>query len=177
MRFFLGIAPPEPLLSRIEAFRTKWRNPHHKVEPHITLRPPFDWNGTPSLLLQLARDGCRGVQPLTLSLGATGRFHHSRVLFLSVQSGPELAALERALSTALASIARPDPRSADLAFHPHLTLASGRFGIDVGGLDAMEQEAATVLADLSPFTVTRVRCYRWCPGDHRWTRFEDLNLG
>lgn len=177
MRFFLAIAPPEPLLSRIEAFRTKWRNPHHKVEPHITLRPPFDWDGNPALLLQLARDGCRRARPFPLTLGPTGRFQRSRVLFLSVQAGPELPALERALTAALSSISRPNGRSADLAFHPHLTLASGRFGIDDSGLDAMEQETASVLANLPPFTVARVRVYRWGSDDHRWSRLEDLSLG
>ncbi len=179
VRYFLAVTPPEPLFSRIETFRKKWGGPHHKVEPHITVKVPFEWAGNPAPVLKAAGDACAAAAPFELTLGAPGRFRGARVLFLSVHVPPALQALHESVITALQAYApvRPGSHEGPGEYHPHLTLAAGRFGIDDAGLDAMEAEANQVLSNLPPFTVDRLRVYKWGPGEHRWSRLQDLGLG
>lgn len=176
-RYFFAVNPPEPLLTQIDDFRGRWGHPHHKVEPHVTIKAPFVFPGRSEEFLAPVREVCRQIQPFEARLGAPGRFTRSRVLYLTM-TGRGLAPLHRAVAGALQGIIPPDPRArGPERFTPHLTLASGRFGIDEDGLDAMEAEARVELADLPPFIIRTLRCYRWEGSPGRWHTYCDLPLG
>lgn len=177
-RYFFAVTPPEPLLGQIEAFRGRWGHPHHKVEPHVTIKAPFLWPGRPDEFLAPVRAVCRQMQPFQAQLGAPDRFVRNRVLFLTM-TGQGLLPLYRAVGEALKGILPPDPRTGGGGerFTPHLTLAAGRFGIDDEGLAAMEKEARQELVNLPPFAVTTLRCYRWQGSPGRWHTLCDLPLG
>ncbi len=178
--YFFGVTPSDPLRERIDAFRAKWNHPHHKVEPHITLKAPFGWPGNPAPVLKAVQAVCAASAPFTLTLGAPGRFGGARVLFLSV-AGEPLWTLQKAVVAAVMRFAPPErrggPNEASDPYHPHLTLAATRFGIDAAGIAAMEREAGTALAGLPPFTVTAMRCYRKERDMERWQVCTDLPLG
>lgn len=175
-RFFLAITPPEPLLSQIEAFRGRWGHPHHKVEPHVTVKPPFEWTREPEGFLTAARAACLKVRAFPARLGPPGRFARSGVLFLTVVS-EDLSDLHLRVSADLAGLVPPEARPHEGGYHPHLTLASRRFGIDEAGLAQMEAEARAELSDLPPFTITALRCYRWQTDQGRWQTYRDVPLG
>ncbi|HEY8347971.1 MAG TPA: 2'-5' RNA ligase family protein [Symbiobacteriaceae bacterium] len=176
-RYFFAVTPPEPLRGQIEAFRGRWGHPHHRVEPHVTIKAPFRWPGRPEEFLAPVRAACRQIEPFEVQLGAPARFERAQVLYLSM-TGAGLLPLHRAVKEALRGVIPPDPRVREShRFVPHLTLAAGRFGIDEEGLDAMEAEARRELTGLPPFTVTSLRCYRWEVGPGRWYPFCDLPLG
>jgi len=175
-RYFFAVVPPEPTGSIIEAFRARWGHPHHNVEPHITVRPPFTWPEDPERILSPVRAACAGLSPLQARLGAPGRFAGG-VLFLSVDS-PGLTLLHRAVLQALDPLIPVEAnRHAGGGYTPHLTLAVTRFGIDRDGLDRMEAEARNELSDLAPFTAAALRCYRRTGKDDRWEPWCDLFFG
>lgn len=176
-RFFFGVTPPEPQHGQIEAFRARWGHPHHQVEPHITVKIPFAWEGAPEGFLAPVRAACAATQPFTALLGAPARFAGGQVLYLSVRS-PGLSALHRSVMEALAGLVPTDPRGHEgEGYTPHLTLAVGRFGIDSAGLDRMELDAAAELGHLPPFDVTSLRCYHRTGADAPWEPLVDLPLG
>ncbi len=175
-RFFFAVAPPEPLLSRIEAFRGRWGHPHHRVEPHITVKVPFEWDRAPAVFLGSVRTACSRIPAFELKLGEPGRFRRARVLFLTVR-GHGLKELHQAVVGAMAPMVPPDARGHEgERYTAHLTLAAGRFGIDEAGLDEMERAARQELADLPAFPVTALRCYQWSKPRGRWERFTDIPL-
>ena len=176
-RFFFGIRPPEPQHGQIEAFCARWGHPHHKVEPHVTVKIPFAWEGAPEAFLAPVRSACAAVRPFTAALGAPARFPGGQVLYLSVNS-PGLPVLHRSVMLALAGLVPVDPRGHEGdGYTPHLTLAVGRFGLDAAGLHRMEQEAAAELGHLPAFPVTSLRCYHRSGPDDWWETFADLRLG
>lgn len=176
-RYFLAVAPPEPQLSQVDALRARWGHPHHKVEPHVTIKAPFLWSGAPDQFLAPVADALASIAPFDCRLGGTGRFPGAKVLYLKV-AGDGLLPLHMAVVQALAGLLPPDGRPSHEGerYTPHLTLAVGRFGIDVKGLEAMEVEAKAELAALAPFTVSALRCYRWSEAG-RWERHQDIPLG
>ncbi|HEY3368054.1 MAG TPA: 2'-5' RNA ligase family protein [Symbiobacteriaceae bacterium] len=176
-RYFFGVAPPTAMEARLEVFRGRWGHPHHDVEPHVTVKAPFVWNQEPALVLGPVRMACNGLLPFPVRLGAPARFPDAGVLFLSVES-EGLPLLHRAVVEALAGLVEQDRRGHEgEGYHPHLTLAVSRFGIDPAGLAAMEREAALELAGLEPFTVRSLRCYCRNGGRDRWEPLCDLPLG
>ena len=175
-RFFFAVVPPEPALSVIDALRARWGHPHQKVEPHITVKPPFPHEGQPERFLAPVRAALSGITPLQARLGDPARFGGA-VLYLSVLC-PGLQALHRAVLQALEPFAPPDPRFHEgESYTPHLTLAGTRFGVSPGGLDRMEREAEGELSDLNPFTVSFLRCYRRDEKDGPWQPLCDLPFG
>lgn len=175
-RFFFAVSPPGPLLSRIEALRARFGNPHHKVEPHITIKIPFTWDGEPAAFLEPVRQVLTRTAPFEVRLGSTARFPGPRVLYLTV-AGDGLKQLHLAVAEALTGLVPTDARSHEgQHYTPHLTLAAGRFGLDARKMEEMDQAARTALADLPPFTVTALRCYRWRTPPGRWEKFVDLPL-
>jgi 2'-5' RNA ligase len=173
-RFFLAVAPPAPLLEQIDEFRGRWGHPHHKVEPHITIRAPFEWDGSAEPWLEAVRGAIRQVAPFPVQFKGTGRFG-SRVLFLT-PVGEGLERLQSLVMAALVDRLPPDDqRRQGQGFHGHLTLAAARFGITDERMEAMDVEAKGEPFATAPFTATALRAYRW--GDGRWERFVDLPLG
>lgn len=178
VRYFLAVTPPGDLQDHIETFRGRWNHPHHKVEPHITVKIPFEWAASAAPFLQAARTACAGIAPFELELGSPDWFASGRVLFLSVDRR-HLLPLHEAVIQALepmVSVQAGGHEGGD-RYHPHLTLASTKFGISDAALAAMAAEASKELAALGAFQVTHLRCYRWGQGDRRWIPYQDLPLG
>lgn len=176
-QYFFAITPPPTVLARIEALRARWGNPHHKVEPHATVKVPFAWPGEPAAFLTPVAAACAGMAPFQVRIGAPARFAYAGVLYLSVHS-EGLPGLHRAVMAALAGLVPPDTRGHEGGgYSPHVTLAVARFGIDSAGLDAMEWEARTELSDLPAFTVTALRCYHRAADGEPWAPLQDLPLG
>jgi len=173
--FFLAVVPPEALGARIEAFRTRWGNPHHKVEPHITIKAPFPWTAEPEALLAPLGAVCSTMAPFEVRLGPSSRFAEARVLYLTVHS-PALHQLHTGAVGALTGLVPVGGHEGE-HYTPHLTLAVGRFGISPEGLDHMEREAAIELGGLPAFPVTALRCYRRAKAEERWQPMVDLPLG
>lgn len=169
------MAPPAPLLTEIEEFRGRWGHPHHKVEPHITIQPPFLWDGPVEPWLSVAAQAAVQIEPFPVELTGTGRFARSRVLFLQ-PVGEGLERLQAAVTKALVGILPDDGRRQRQGFHGHITLAAGRFGITDERIDAMEQEARREPFATARFAVKSLQVYRWGPGEHRWSRYKDLPL-
>lgn len=175
-RFFFGVVPPEYLQAPVELFRGRWGHPHHNVEPHVTVKSPFPWTADPAVLLAPVRRACAAQAPFSLRLGMPGRFPDAGVLYLAVE-GAALHGLHRSILEALDGLVPRDPRGHEGdGYHPHLTLAVMRFGIDAVGMDAMEREAADAFAGLEPFPVRALRCYRREKAEDRWQRCCDLPL-
>lgn len=170
--YFLAVTPPEPTLGAIERFRARWGHPHHKVEPHITIKPPFPWVEDPETFLVPLRPALSGLRPFTARLGAPGRFG-AGVLFLTVDS-PGMKALHLAT---IAAVPTGTGVHEGEAYTPHLTLAVTRFGISADGMDRMEAEARAELTAFPPFEVTALRCYHRTDKDSRWQPLCDLPLG
>lgn len=173
--FFLAVAPPTPLSARIEAFRTRWGNPHHNVEPHITIKAPFSWSAEPEVFLAPLQKACGALSPFEACSGAPARFSEASVLYLAVHS-QAIHHLHTVVVSALGDMVPAGSHERE-PYTPHLTLAVGRFGISPENLARMEQEAVTELAHLPPFRVTALRCYRRTKAGERWQPLVDLPLG
>ncbi|MDF2627420.1 MAG: hypothetical protein K0R39_1251 [Symbiobacteriaceae bacterium] len=171
--YFFAITPPEPTLGAIEAFRARWGHPHHNVEPHITVKPPFPWDDAPGALLDLLRPALAGLRPFAARLGAPARFGNA-VLYLTVDS-PDMHSLHLTTINVLAG-AIPTAHEGH-EYTPHLTLAVTRFGISPEALDRMEAEARAELAVFPAFDVTALRGYQRFGKDDRWQPLCDLPLG
>lgn len=175
--FFLAVTPPAAVTAPVEALRARWGNPHHRVEPHITVKIPFPWAPDPEGFLAPVRAACAGVAPFEARLGAPSRFAEAGVLYLSV-AAPGLKPLHLAVMRAFAGLVAPDPRGHEgETYTPHLTLAVSRFGITAEGLETMEEEARSALAALPPFMVGALRCYRRERSADPWQPWLDIPLG
>jgi len=175
--YFLGVTPPAPIREQIESFRKAWGSPHHRVEPHVTVKAPFEYPGVPAPVLVAVRQVCAAARPLTMRLGQPGRFGGDRVLFLALTC----EGLEDLHQQVLAAVSRfVPPRPGDREggpYHPHLTLAASRFGIDAAGMAAMEAQARVKLAGIPPFSITSLRVYKKDRNMERWQPMEEIPLG
>ena len=177
-RFFAAVVPPDVERRRIEAFRVRWGSLVSPVEPHVTVKAPFVFEAGPGPLLDALGPACARVSPFSVALSGPGRFPGPGVLFLTVDSSA-LAHLHQTVVRALAPLL-PEPATAlheGEHYHPHMTLAMGRFGATEAILDTMEGEANRELADLPPFSVRSLRLYAKATGDDRWQAVADLRLG
>jgi 2'-5' RNA ligase len=170
--YFFAVTPPEPTLRAIESFRARWGHPHHNVEPHMTIKPPFPWSDAPETFLAPLRPGLAALRPFTARLGAPARFGDA-VLYLTVNS---TGMKELHLATIAAVPTNPADHDGE-SYTPHLTLAVTRFGISAEGLERMEAEARAELSAFAPFEVTALRCYHRAGKDDRWHPLCDLPLG
>ncbi|HWI61386.1 MAG TPA: 2'-5' RNA ligase family protein [Symbiobacteriaceae bacterium] len=174
-RYFFAVIPPEPAQSAIEAFRARWGHPHHNVEPHITVKAPFQWPGDPEAFLAPVRAVCAAHGPIKVRLGQPARFGDA-VLFLTVES-PLLKHLHIDVINGVPTPGDPLGHEGE-GYTPHLTLAVTRFGISADGLDRMEAEArAELTAVTQQFFITALRCYHRQGKDDRWIPLCDLPLG
>jgi 2'-5' RNA ligase len=174
--YFFALTPPEPLRGQIEAFRMRWGSPHHKVEPHITVKAPFTWQEDPAVFIAAVQASLTEIAPFPVQLGDTGRFGGA-VLYLTV-SGPKLLDLHLRVVGAMEPWAPADRRGHEGgSYTPHMTLAAARFGIDAARLAAMQAEAQAELTELPPFAATALRLYEKRPSDKAWQFLRDLPLG
>lgn len=175
VRYFLAITPEPGVRGQIEGLRTSWGSPHHKVEPHITVKAPFSWTGDPEVWLAPVRAALAGVGRFPLKLGAPGSFGGQNVLFLTVPSDRP-AQVHQAVVSLLYPLLPPDPRVHEGGeYHPHLTMAVKRFGARPELWPQYEREARALAEQLPEFLVGSVRVYEW--RGTRWETLVDLPLG
>jgi 2'-5' RNA ligase len=147
------------------------------VEPHITIKIPFVWRENADAFLEPVRAACASIVPFEAQLEAPARFPGGQVLYLSVQ-GEGLRPLHLAVASALAGLLPAGSRGHEgEGYQPHLTLASGRYGIPDEGLGRMEEEARAELAGLPPIRVETLRCYLRGGSEDRWDPIADIPLG
>jgi 2'-5' RNA ligase len=176
-QYFFAVSPPEPLSSKIDALRERWGHPHHRVQPHITVKAPFQWHEQPEAFLAPVRAACAAAAPFDIRLSGTGRFGEARVLYLTVD-GDGLKPLHLAVISQLDGLLPADARAHEgEGYSPHLTLAVARFGIDAAGMAEMEQAAQAELAELPAFAVRALRCYQWHPAKPAWAPLCDIPIG
>ncbi|MGE5674101.1 MAG: 2'-5' RNA ligase family protein [Mycobacterium leprae] len=176
-RYFFAVTPPSPYKEQIDEVRGRWGHPHHPVEPHITAKAPFAWPDDPEQFLAPVRAACGQVAPFQAQLGPTGRFPNAGVLFLTPE-GQGFTTLHLAVLHALAGLVPADSHGHEgEGYHPHLTLAVTRFGIDSEGMAAMARVAEQELTGLPPFRVEALTCYQMAAEEESWQVFCRLPLG
>ena len=161
MRLFTAIDIPDEvraalarLIARLKPLaRIRWSAAENL---HVTIKFIGEW---PDARVAEVHAALRtvGSQPIDIAIGGVGWFpddRHPRVLFVTVEAGPELAALAASTDRALVSLgASAEPR----AFRPHLTLARLRERLPLEALrTGIEQLAA---APFGSFTATVQHLY------------------
>ncbi len=155
-----------------------------RVEPHITIVPPFDladpvenkgwW--------QQQIDQMGELSSFSIQLGQPAYFGR-RVLFLSVHdvTGESGIAVheqalyrlrERAQAYVRDHLKVDETRRED--FHPHLTLAMQSFGTSLEDMRRLEQDANDLVEELPNFRVTSLRIY--VLENRRWQRLIDAGF-
>ncbi len=165
MDFFLGIQLPKEFEETCESYRRAFKAP--KTITHITVVPPFTWQGASEKLKELLEKSLARVGPFQLSGDGIGSFG-TKVLFISVNLTPELSALQQTVAGSLeqAGIAM-DTRP----YNPHITLATR--------LDALQFAAYKAkLGDFSPtysFTCSHLSIFH-ITAAKRWQEWCTLPL-
>jgi len=149
--FLLGLRPPAGFAARVEAFRERLglreSASHVTVKARSGLSADLGW-------VPPARAAIASAPPVTLEVGKTLAFRNGSAIYLAVRS-PEAVALHVRLLDAL----KPPSRFGYEGPHmtPHLTLAVGRRGTDLGAvLAAASSEFADLEAQPLTFTAPEV---------------------
>lgn len=178
MKYFVGVAIPPSLAVRIDAIRSRYPGRLVKrIEPHITLVPPFDITD-PTAYIRALQEPLRSRIPFSLQLGQPDSFG-SRVLFLSVQDTTGMlhslhsALYERALEHVHSQGTRQDKE--ERPYHPHLTLAMTSFGTSQNDMLHIREDALVDVASYSSIQVSSVRVYK--KEKECWSPYVDLSLG
>jgi 2'-5' RNA ligase len=127
--YFLGVLPPEPLLSQCRELKQYFQEKYSSKAslnspPHITLHMPFEWRDdrVDFLGLTLRRfSESEGGFPVVLT--NFGCFE-PRVIFIDVKHSEGLMGFQKRLSAVCRTgLQLLRPNHDDRPFHPHLTLA------------------------------------------------------
>lgn len=130
-RFFIALLPPSEVQAYantvIQNLGDRYNTRTSKSPPHITLQPPFFWQGDNTTPLEDRLRQFAQTQPtVPVTLSGFGAFA-PRVLYINVLKTPELMALQAHLKTTLeTTLDIKDPKAKGRAFAPHLTVASRR---------------------------------------------------
>lgn len=158
--FFIGIRLPPQLEEEVESLRRRFRAP--KTPPHITLIPPFQWEGDYRRLFDDLCDVAGKMPPFTIKAAGLGHFG-TGVIFIDVKSSKELTECYDSLHQRLeqeegASLPPLRP------YHPHITLATrlGReqfntYWQELGGYDPQTEFTCQSLSLFQLFQRGRVR--------------------
>jgi 2'-5' RNA ligase len=159
MRLFVALTPPVEVIEelrqataalRAELPALRWTRPE---QWHLTLAflGEVDDRARTDLAERLARVAARAA-PLTLSVGAAGRFG-DRVLWVRVRG--ETDGLRKLAASVRAAARRARLPVEDRAYRPHLTLARGRGDVDLrSAVDALAE------FDGSPWTASWLHLVR-----------------
>ena len=109
------VFPPRRAMTRIEAFRRAHDPLHAQIAAHVTLVFPM---ARPANVQRRLADALSGAAAFGIALRGAGRYPDDSVHLRVREGAGALAALHRALTTALCV---PTPPSA-LAYRPHLTV-------------------------------------------------------
>jgi len=162
MRLFFALDPDEPtraaLAAAAQTARSSAPDAAWTAGPSLHITLVFVGNTAPERLAGLehtAREVATRHGALRLTMGGGGVFGEPpRVLWLGVDGGPPLGALQANLAAALRGLGIEVERR---AFTPHLTLARARRG---GGDDHLLHAARTLPGHLGAFTARDLVLYR-----------------
>ncbi|NER79854.1 MAG: 2'-5' RNA ligase family protein [Leptolyngbya sp. SIO1D8] len=128
-RFFIALLPPPDVQTYATELKAYFRDRYDskaalRSPPHITLQAPFEWlNADYGRLQSALANFTPKYASVPIHLSGFGAFP-PRVIYLAVESTPELMALQLDLSHYLAeTLEIVDPRSRNRSFRPHLTIA------------------------------------------------------
>lgn len=128
-QYFIAIVPPSPIyeeaLQQKEYFKTKYNSKASlNSPPHITLHMPFRWfEKNEDELLEALSYFANSYTAFNINLNGFSSFP-PRVIFINVESTPELEKLQRELHRYVKRrLNLFNANYKELPFHPHLTLA------------------------------------------------------
>lgn len=151
--FFLGLRLPAALEEQVEAWRRQFSAP--RTVAHITVIPPFTWEGGTKELITLLKQALGSVKPFELHGEGLGSFD-TRVLFVNVSLSTQLTELQNKLAQALRQRGiLIDERP----YAPHITLATwlerNRFWEYKSQLEGFAPNYTLVCQDISLFEFTK----------------------
>lgn len=117
-RYVIGITLPQAFSEEIEVWRRKFQAP--KMQPHITLIPPFTWHESETELDSIITNALGGIRKFPISGEGQGTFGNA-VIFVNVTANKHLNNLNRTLANAFEKVGVTQERR---RFHPHITLAA-----------------------------------------------------
>jgi 2'-5' RNA ligase len=127
-RFFLALLPPQGMQDYANQVRQRFVDRYDSCKalnspPHITLQPPFVWEGDrrDEMVASLA-DFCAGQVGVPVTLKGFGAFA-PRVIFIGVERTAGLMAVQAALVTHCREQLGVGDRPAAPSFNPHITVA------------------------------------------------------
>ena len=128
-QYFIAIVPPSPIyeeaLQQKEYFKAKYNSKASlNSPPHITLHMPFRWvEKDENELLEELSQFANLFTAFSINLNGFSSFP-PRVIFINVESTPELEKLQRELHRYVKRrLNLFNANYKELPFHPHLTLA------------------------------------------------------
>lgn len=128
-RYYIALLPPAPLREQLHGMKLHLKEMVQSKAalsspPHITLHMPFEWKEAKEEKLMAAlKRFAEGREKFTVTLQDFSCFA-PRVLFVAVNSSPQLLFLEKDLQGfCKRELNLFHARYRDLPFHPHITLA------------------------------------------------------
>lgn len=176
MKLFIGVVPPEEYREKVLSFQKQW--PENKlparIEPHITLKAPFDPPQS-TLWLEEIRRVCERTRSLIVSLGEPS-FFGERVVFLSVKSKGLYELHQEVIRVFTEATGYGISQSEGKTYTPHLTLGNTRHGLSTGQIKEMGELVPRTLAPYPEFQVYNIRVYQKQDRYTPWTKMVDLPL-
>ena len=128
MRLLVTLKIPRIVVKRMDQFKSVYFPAgFHKIESHITLKPPFDLAGDFSAIVGAFQNLLKLFRPFSLAAHGVGTFS-DRILFFTFDCPAELTKLEREVSHLVdGSFKRTQPlrkeRTSTGAYMPHATIS------------------------------------------------------
>lgn len=176
MKLFIGIVSPEAYKEKIRTFQRLWpenRLPD-RIEPHITVKAPFDPPKTNRWLEEI-QHVCQNTPSFFLSLGAPSFFGEG-VVYLSVKSEELVRLHQEVIRVFTQSTGFRVSQSEGKAYTPHLTLGNIRHGLTAKEIREMGEQAANELAPYPSFHVGFLKIYEKQDKMTPWRGMIDLPL-
>lgn len=173
MSYFIGIVPPEPILSQILEIQHEFGD--NQTEPHITVKAQGGLDARESWIAKIEDLAC-SLNPFMLRLTKTKMFHEE-VLFLAIESAPLLK-----LHAQLVRVINPSRELIEKYFElqgyiPHLTIGQLSHGFSRQNLEMMKNRVDLLLAKgKMEFSVDYLRVYKKTDQAEKYAPFKDIPL-
>ncbi len=134
MKYGIALFPSKKLQDKANSYRKRYDPSYALIPPHVTLKSAFEASeeAIKDIALELHKIASE-VQPFRLNVYKVSSFHPvNNVIYLGVESTPELEDLHRRMHTGLL------PSESEFAYVPHITI----------GQDLSDDEHSDVLSSL-----------------------------
>ncbi len=168
-KYFFGITLPATIDAEVESWRRRFRAP--KTPAHITLIPPFLWEGSETMLINAALKSINNKPPFSVTAEELGSFGKG-VIFIDIHPSNKLVSINKELVSNLSELGiQLDKRP----YHPHITLATR---LKPGQFINYQRE----LADYNPkfsFECEHITVFILDESGkfNSWIKWNELNLG